>query len=167
MVGGPRKKVSFRRRRMGRTDYRLRSRLLRADLPRAVVRASNRNTVVQISAFDPRGDRILGHAVSTELRKMGWKTSTSNLPAAYLTGFLAGKRAVNNGVEAAVLDIGLHVPTKGARVFASLKGLLDAGVEIPHGEEVIPPDERIRGDHIGENVAKEFDAVKSKMEESE
>ncbi|MFQ6127644.1 MAG: 50S ribosomal protein L18 [Thermoplasmata archaeon] len=165
MVKGPRKRVSFQRRQKGRTDYRLRSRLLRSNLPRAVVRASNRNTSVQITSFDPSGDRVLSSAVSNELKKLGWVKSTANIPAAYLTGYLAGKRAVQKGIEKAVLDIGLHDPTKGSRVFASLKGLLDAGLQIPCGEEIFPSDERIRGEHIGKNVVKRFEKVKSKMED--
>ena len=110
------------------------------------------------------GDRVLSSAVSNELRKLGWELSTSNTPAAYLTGFLAGRRAIEKGVEEAVLDIGLHMPTRGSRVFASLKGLLDAGLRIPCGAEVFPSDERIRGEHIGDDVVKAFTAVKSKME---
>ena len=59
-------------------------------------------------------------------------------PRAYLTGYLAGKRAAKNGIEDAVLDIGLRGPAKGSAVFAALKGMIDAGIEIPHGEEVLP-----------------------------
>ncbi|MFQ6106694.1 MAG: 50S ribosomal protein L18 [Thermoplasmata archaeon] len=165
MVRGPRKKVAFRRRRRGRTDYRLRSRLLRSGLPRAVVRASNRNMTVQITSFDAVGDKVLSSAVSNELRKLGWKESTSNVPAAYLTGYLAGKRAIQKGVEEAVLDIGLHVPRRGSRVFATLKGLIDAGLKIPCGEEVLPSKERIKGAHIGESTVKAFEKVKSEMED--
>jgi len=96
---------------------------------------------------------------------MGWEGSTSNVPAAYLTGYLAGKRAVQKGIEEAVLDIGLHVPTKGSRVFATLKGLIDAGLRIPSDKDILPSDERIRGEHIGENIVKAFEKVKSKMED--
>ncbi len=39
------------------------------------------------------------------------------------------------------------IPTKGARVFAILNGVVDAGVEIPHGEEKIVR-ERNKGEHI-------------------
>jgi large subunit ribosomal protein L18 len=123
--------------------------------------------VVQILGYHPTGDRVLSSAVSNELRKLGWDLSTSNTPAAYLTGYLAGKRALQSGVEEAVLDMGLHVPTKGSRVFASLKGLLDAGLRIPCGEEILPGDDRIRGEHIGEGAVKTFTTVKSKMEDGE
>lgn len=165
MVKGPRKRVSLRRRRDGRTDYRMRSRLLTSNLPRAVVRASNKNISVQITSFDAVGDKVLSSAVSNELKKLGWEASTSNVPAAYLTGYLAGKRAIEKGIEKAVLDVGLHVPTKGSRIFASLKGLLDAGLQIPCGEEILPSDERIRGEHISADVVKAFERVRSGMED--
>ncbi|UCE75163.1 MAG: 50S ribosomal protein L18, partial [Methanomassiliicoccales archaeon] len=98
------------------------------------------------------------------LEKFGWKGSTSNLPAAYLTGYLAGKRAKSAGVEKAVLDIGLNTPTRGSRIFASLKGLLDAGIDIPHNEEIIPSEERIYGAHINENIKNQFETVKASLE---
>lgn len=156
-------KRPFRRRREGRTDYRYRLRLLKSDLPRAVVRASLRNTSIQFVEFNFVGDKIVSTASSKELEKFGWKGSTSNLPAAYLTGLLAGKRALENNVKSAVLDIGIKVPAKGSKVFASLKGILDAGVEIPHGEENLPSEERIQGSHINENLPKQFEDVKTKI----
>jgi large subunit ribosomal protein L18 len=118
-------------------------------------------------SYHPGGDRVLSSAVSKELRKLGWELPGSNTPAAYLTGYLAGKRALESGVEEAVLDMGLHVPTKGSKVFASLKGMLDAGLRMPFGEEILPDEERIRGEHIGEEAVKMFFAVKSEMEEGE
>jgi len=164
MAEGPRYKVPFRRRREGRTDYRQRQRLLRARIPRAVVRMSLRNTSIQFISYDAQGDKVLATATSKELAKMGWSGSTGNIPAAYLTGYLAGKRAVKEGVESAVLDIGLKEPVKGAGCFAALKGMLDAGVEIPHGEEVLPAEERIKGHHISDDIEKMMNEVKNRME---
>jgi len=164
MATGPRYKVPFRRRREGRTDYRQRARLLRARIPRAVVRISLRNVSVQLIEFDAKGDKVIVNAHSRELAEMGWDKACGNLPAAYLTGYLAGKRAKSKGVDAAVLDIGLKVPAKGSGVFAALKGLIDAGVDIPHGEEVIPSADRLMGKHIGDDVAKLVNDVKSRME---
>ncbi|QLH75338.1 MAG: 50S ribosomal protein L18 [Methanomassiliicoccales archaeon] len=164
MATGPRYKVPFRRRREGRTDYRQRARLLRARVPRAVVRISLRNVSVQIVDYDPKGDRVLATAHSRELVEKGWDKACGNLPAAYLTGYLAGKRAKEKGIDEAVLDIGLKVPANGSGVFAALKGLLDAGVEIPHGEEVIPSKDRLMGKHIGDDVEKLVNDVKNRME---
>jgi large subunit ribosomal protein L18 len=95
------------------------------------------------------GDRVLAAADSNELaKKFGWLGSRSNLPAAYLTGLLCGFKALASGVKEAVLDIGLKTPTKGARIFAALKGVLDAGVLVPHDKEILPSEERIQGQHI-------------------
>jgi large subunit ribosomal protein L18 len=164
MADGPRYRVPFRRRREGRTDYRQRQRLLRGRVPRAVVRISHRNANVQFITYDEVGDKVLAAATAKELVKLGWTGATGNLPAAYLTGYLAGKRAAQNGVENAVLDIGLKGPARGSAVFAALKGMLDAGIIIPHGEEVLPAQERINGAHIDENLSKMIEEVKSRME---
>ncbi len=157
-------KVAFRRRRDGRTDYRRRLRLLQSHRARAVVRKTLNNTIVQIVAYGPTGDRVVASAFSKELRKLGWPSGTGNTPAAYLTGYLAGKRAVKHGISDAVLDIGLQAPSRGGRVFASLRGLVDAGLKIPHAPEALPKDDRIRGAHIGHDVPKAFDEVRSKLE---
>ncbi len=164
MATGPRYKVPFRRRREGRTDYRQRRALLRARLPRAVVRTTLRHTSVQLVQYDAKGDLIMAAAHSHELLDLGWKGSTGNLPAAYLTGYLAGMRAKKKGVEEAVLDIGLKEPIKGAACFATLKGLLDAGIEIPHSEEILPGEDRLKGKHINADMEKMIDEVKNRME---
>lgn len=164
MANGPRYKVPFRRRREGRTDYRQRAALLRARLPRAVVRTTLRHTSVQLVEYDAQGDRILASAHSRELPDLGWTSSTGNLPAAYLTGYLAGKRAVKKGMDEAVLDIGLKEPVKGSAAFATLKGLLDAGLEIPHGEEILPSADRLKGKHINADIEKMIEEVKNRME---
>jgi ribosomal protein L19E len=137
---------------------------LKSGLPRAVIRRSTRNISIQFANYDPKGDKILISASGFELEKHGWKSTASNIPAAYLTGYLAGKKAKAAGIEKAVLDIGLNTPTKGSRVFASLKGLIDAGIDIPHSDKVLPPDERIRGEHISEDIEGQFDAVKTSLE---
>ncbi|MEM3704091.1 MAG: 50S ribosomal protein L18, partial [Candidatus Bathyarchaeia archaeon] len=119
--------------------------------PRLVVRGTLKNIIVQIVAAKPHGDEILVSAHSKELLKnYGWKAPRGNLPAAYLTGLLCGLKAKAKGIEEAVLDIGLHSPTKGARVFAVLKGVLDAGLSVPHGEEKLPDEKRIQGIHIAQ-----------------
>ena len=166
MKQGPHFRVPFRRRREGRTDYRTRSRLLRSGKPRAVVRKTLNQTIVQFVTPDASGDKVLASAQSTELKEHGWSSGTGNLPAAYLTGLLAGRRAASKGLKEAVLDIGIQRPSKGGRLFAALQGLLDAGVAVPHAKEVLPTKERLRGGHIGEAVAKQFDTVKSKLEAS-
>jgi len=164
MARGPSTKVPFRRRREGRTDYRERVALLRSGGPRAVVRKSNRTVRIQIIEFDAKGDRVLACAASSELRPLGWPGSVANTPAAYLTGLLAGQRAKAAGIQEAVLDIGMQIPSRGALVFASLKGLCDAGLEIPHRAEMLPSVERLSGAHLGEDRLAAFNSVKLKIQ---
>ncbi|MBS7607936.1 MAG: 50S ribosomal protein L18 [Candidatus Bathyarchaeia archaeon] len=143
--------VPYRRRREGKTDYRKRKALILSGKPRLVVRGSLKNIIVQIVAAKPLGDEVLVSAHSRELmKKFGWKAPRGNVPTAYLTGLLCGLKAKAKGINEAILDIGLHSPTKGARVFAALKGVLDAGLSVPHGEEKLPDEDRIRGVHIAQ-----------------
>lgn len=165
MAHGPRYAVPFRRRREGKTDYRKRLRHVKSGLPRLVVRRTLTKTIVQVTEFHPDGDRILAQATSPELAKMGWTASASSLPAAYLTGLLAAKRATASGVETVILDGGLGKPTIGGKVYGALQGAVDGGLEIPHGEDVLPSEERMRGEHLGEGVPEIFDKVRNKIME--
>lgn len=153
MKTGPRYHVKPRRHRERKTDYRLRLKLLRSKKPRIVVRRSLRAIRVQFVEYSAQGDRIIASAISNELAKdYGWKYSVSNTPAAYLTGFLAGKRAKEKGIEQGVLDIGLYHPTVGSTLFASLKGVLDAGIDCPHDETMLPKEDRIYGAHLNKEI---------------
>ncbi len=149
MAHGPRYKVPRRRRREGKTNYYKRYIMVLSGKPRLVVRTTNKYVWVQVMVAKPEGDITVAAAHSRELvKKYGWLGGTKNTSAAYLTGMLAAYRALQKGVKLAVLDIGLHRPVKGARVFAALKGAVDAGLEVPHSEEVFPEEYRIRGEHI-------------------
>lgn len=146
----------YRRRKEGKTDYHARKALIVSGKPRVVVRSSLKNMTAQIVAARPEGDKVLVSAHSRELaRKYGWKASGGNVPAAYLTGLLCGLKAKAQGMEEAISDIGLHSPSKGARVFAALKGVLDAGIDVPHSEEKLPDEKRLRGEHVAQ-YAKSF-----------
>ena len=140
--------MKLRRRREGKTDYQARKALVVSGRPRLVTRASLKNITVQIAIAKPNGDEVLASANSRELsRTYGWKAPTGNISSAYLTGYLCGLKAKAAGVKGAILDIGLIAPTKGAKVFAALSGVVDAGVEVPHSEEKIVK-ERMKGEHI-------------------
>jgi large subunit ribosomal protein L18 len=148
MAVGPRYFLPFRRRREGRTDYYARMKLLLSQEPRMVVRRTHRQIIVQMAVPEPVGDRTLVAASSFDLATYGYSGSTSSTPAAYLTGMLFAVRAKKAGYGSAVLDIGLNRATPGARVFAVLKGAVKAGLQVPHGEKVLPEDARVRGEHI-------------------
>jgi large subunit ribosomal protein L18 len=173
MATGSRYFVPFRRRREGKTDYYQRTRLVVSDVPRMVVRKTNRHIIVQLVTAEMDGDRTLVAANSAELEQYGYKGSTSSTPAAYLTGMLFAVKAKKAKQESAILDIGLNRATPGARVFAALKGAVEAGLEIPHGEEILPSDERAKGAHIAaynknagdivNNVEQVADAIKKEL----
>jgi large subunit ribosomal protein L18 len=140
----------MRRRREDRTDYHQRLRLLKSGKPRLVARVSNRHVRAQLITPGPSGDETHAAASSEDLAEYGWDAPTGNLPSAYLTGYLAGIRALEAGLTEAVLDIGLNTATPGNKVFAVQEGAIDAGLEIPHSESVLADWSRNRGEHIAE-----------------
>lgn len=164
MTSGPRYRVPFRRRRAGRTDYRSRLALLRSGQPRAVVRFSRGRVLVALTEYDAGGDRIVAAAESSELTRAGYpEHGLVSTPAAYLVGYLAGLRAAAAGRTEAVLDLGLRRPTGGGRLLSALKGLLDAGMTIPHGATKFPSADRLNGTHLKPPLPKPLEAYKSEV----
>jgi large subunit ribosomal protein L18 len=155
MATGPRYKVPMRRRREARTNYHQRLRLLKSGKPRLVARKSNQQTRAQLIVTGPNGDETVASAESNDLAEYGWEAPRGNLPAAYLTGLLLGQRAVAAGYEEAVLDIGLNTATPGSKVFAVQEGAIDAGLEVPHNDDVFAEWDRTRGTHIAEYAEQE------------
>jgi large subunit ribosomal protein L18 len=155
LAKGPRYNLPFRRRREGRTHYGKRKKLVTSGIARFVVRPTNKHLGAQIIQARPEGDFVLASAHSSELKEFGWKAPCGNMPAAYLTGLLAGRRAKASGVSKAILDIGLHTKGPGSRMFAAAKGAIDAGLNIPHEETALPKAERIKGQHVG-NYSKQL-----------
>jgi large subunit ribosomal protein L18 len=124
-----------------------------------VVRKTNRHIIIQLVTAELDGDRTLVSANSAELETYGYKGSTSNTPAAYLTGMLFAVKAKKADYSRAILDIGLNRATPGARVFAALKGAVEAGLDVPHGEKILPSDERAKGNHIAAHNKNAADIV--------
>ena len=162
MAQGPTYRVKFRRRREGKTNYYRRRSLLQSRRPRLVVRKTNTNTIVQFVNANVVGDMTVASAIASELPEHGWKASTGNLPAAYLTGFFAGLRAKSRGVKEAILDVGLNPPIRGSKIYAALKGVVDAGIDVPHSPDVLPDEDRISGKHIVSSF-EYYDSVKGTM----
>jgi large subunit ribosomal protein L18 len=148
MAHSSRYKLAFKRRKEGKTDYKARLKLMGQNKYRFVVRLSNKHIIAQVVTTKTEGDETLVAVNSKELEKLGWKAGGKNISAAYLTGFLAGKKALKDGIQEATLDIGLKTSLKGSKLYAVLKGAVDSGLEIPHNESVLPADERINGEHI-------------------
>ena len=136
MAKGPTYNLPFRRRREGNTNYTKRKALLKSGIPRLIIRITGKHTIAQLTESTPTGDRVITSANSKELKnKYGWKGGSNNIPASYLTGLLAGKRANSKRMNKAIADIGLRRITKGSRIFCTLKGAIDSGLDIPHKEE--------------------------------
>jgi len=154
MARGPRYKRSLRRRNEGKTDYHKRLKLLKSRKLRVTVRATNDHMRVQIIQSKLGGDKVLISAFSKELPlKYDWNANTGNIPAAYLTGYLAGTRAKAKNIQEAIFDLGIFYHRN--RVLAACKGVIDSGINIPYREEFFPEnlEDRIKGTHI-EDYAK-------------
>ena len=113
-----------------------------------VVRKSNRYIRIQLITAEKGGDRTHVAAISSELPGYGYSGGLANSPAAYLTGLLFGRRAVEAGYEAMILDKGLQRQVAAGAIYAALRGALDSGVAIPHDAGVLPDDERAFGQII-------------------
>jgi large subunit ribosomal protein L18 len=150
LAHGSRYKVPFRRRREGKTDYGTRIKLIDLDKNRLVVRISNANVIVQIISVRENGDKTIISAHSKELQRLGWLGGAKNTSAAYLTAYICGKKALKANINKSILDIGLKRAVKSSRVFAALKGAVDAGLNVPHGELILPDEDRISGKHISD-----------------
>jgi large subunit ribosomal protein L18 len=151
--------VPKRRKREGKTDYKARLGLLQSGKPRLVVRKSLKNVVAQLVQYQPTGDKVLATAHTTELKKLGWKLHRGSTSAAYLVGMLLGEKAKKLKIKEAVLDLGLQQSVKGSGLYAVVKGSLDAGLQVPCDQAILPAEDRLLGKHV-ETYAKALAADK-------
>jgi len=128
---------------------------------RLVARITNKDVVAQIVYSKIVGDFVLASAYAHELPRYGVKVGLTNYASCYATGLLLARRLLSNlkladlykGQEKidgktflvkevedkprpfkANLDVGLARTSTGSRVFAVLKGAVDGGIYVPHGE---------------------------------
>lgn len=165
----PTHKMHFRRRREGKTNYKKRLTMLKSRKPRLVVRKSLKYIRAQIVEYHKEGDKTIASATSRELNTLGWKFACDTMPASYLTGLLIGKKAKEKKIGEIVLDAGLYPSTKGSRIYAVVRGVVDAGLKVPHDADMLPSEDRISGKHIATNNKKfsdlptEFEKIKQKI----
>ena len=150
----------LRRLREEKTNYKKRGTMLIAKRDFITVNITNENTQVQILKPGMVGDKVVASAHSRSLLAKGWKGSRKSIPAAYLTGYLAGKKALGQGAKDAILYTGTRRYTQ--RVAAALKGVVDAGIEVPADEETFPATERINGEHL--SVKNDISKIKSSID---
>lgn len=143
---------TFRRIRERKTNYRKREKLLIGKKDFVTVNVSDQNVSAQLIRPDLLGDKVMASVHSNELLSYGWKGSRKNIPSCYLVGLLLGKKCIQKKIRRAILYIGKrHFTTK---IAACLKGMSEAGLEMPFSEEIIPTEERIQGNHIAEYAKK-------------
>ncbi len=141
-------KLNKKRRIEHKTNYRKRLVLLKSETPRLVIRKTNKYIILQIIESKNAQDSVLYSANTKELLEHGWpenkKGSLKSLTAAYLGGFLLGKKAKEIKGKL-IIDTGLAPNTKGSRIYASVKGAIDSGLKINCDEKVFPSKDRIEG----------------------
>jgi large subunit ribosomal protein L18 len=161
-------KIPKRRRREGKTDYKLRIGLLKSEKPRIVFRKTNRYVIGQcVKSKNAQDYTVLG-VNSKDLLDYGWPAertgSLKSLPACYLSGLLLGKKILKKEKEKEfIFDIGMLRHVYKSKIYAFLKGVKDAGVNVNAKAEVFPDEKRLKGEHT--KVKEIFDRVKEKIEE--
>ncbi|MBR9680334.1 MAG: 50S ribosomal protein L18 [Candidatus Altiarchaeota archaeon] len=172
------KRLNLKRRVKGITDYKKRLNLLKSGKTRLVVRKTANNIVAQLIDYVPEGDKVILTVDMKSIRANGWRAGV-NTPASYLIGYALGIRAKEHKISNAILDTGRHA--KSSKIFAVVKGAIDAGLKVPMGEGAAPSEARISGSHITAyqkdakghqfakyksekiDIAKDFDKVLAKM----
>src|SRR3989344_970296 len=110
--------LPLKRKRLGKTDYKARFRLLSSGKPRLVIRKSLRNLTAQVITYEKKGDRVIAASSSNELKTFGLTSKRRNIPIAYLVGYLLAKKAKQKKIANAIFDMGLYAKTKGSVLFA-------------------------------------------------
>lgn len=159
-------KITLKRRLKYKTDYRRRLKLLKSEKPRLVIRKTNKYIIAQIVKSDESRDFTIIFVNSKELNKFSWKYGFKNLPASYLTGYLAAKKSLKKNIKEVVVDIGLHSSTKGSKIYAVIKGAIDGGLSLSCSEKMFD-EPRFKGKHLQmkfKDMDKKIDEIKQKIE---
>ncbi|MEK6895710.1 MAG: 50S ribosomal protein L18 [Nanoarchaeota archaeon] len=159
-------KTQKRRRRENKTDYKKRINLLKGEKARIVFRKTNRYIISQYVTSKDAQDKVEFTITSKELLRHGWPEKASgslkSLTASYLTGFLTGIKIKKEKKETPIVDLGMTRTLHGTKVFAFIKGLIDAGVTIPCKKDAFPSEERLNGEHMKNKV--NIKEIKMKLE---
>ena len=157
-------KTIFRRKKEGKTDYKLRLKLLKSGLPRIVIRKTNKYFIAQAIESNEARDVVLGGVCSKDLIKNGWDNkfagSLKRVPEGYLTGLLLAKKW---GKGKFIVDLGMARTLHGNRVYAVVNGLVDGGLDIAVNKKVFPSAERISGEHLKPEIKAVIVKVKEKL----
>ncbi len=142
-------KVAKRRRREGKTDYKARRELLKSKLLRIVIRKTNKYIILQYTESREAKDKVILSVSSKKLLDFGWPKkfsgSLKSLAASYLSGLLLGKMIKERkGEVKVILDSGLLRNKPKGRIYAAVRGIINAGIKINCEEKMLPDLERIK-----------------------
>ncbi len=159
-------RIQKRRRRECKTDYKNRLNLLKSNFDRIVIRQSNKYILIQLVTSSESQDKVLSSVSSKDLIKEGldvkYSGSLKNLTASYLTGLLFASKIDKN--KRYIIDVGMSRNIYGNRNSATMKGLLDGGIDLNINEKIFPSKERLMGEHLSEDLKKELEKIVKKME---
>ena len=156
------------RRIKNKTDYLKRLHLLKGKTPRIVFRKTNKYVLSQYVRSKAAQDSIEIEVSSKKLLTKGWpeefKGSLKSIPASYLTGYLMGILIKKEKKETPIVDLGMMRVLHKTKIYAFLKGLKDAGIEIKCDKEFFPEEDRIKGKNLKKDFSKHFHEIKTKLE---
>ena len=160
-------RVTKRRRRKMKTDYLLRVGLLKSGKERILFRKTNRYVIGQCIKTENAKDKVILGVTSKDLIKYGWPQekagSLKSIPACYLTGILLGKKVLKKAKSKEyVFDIGMLRHIKKSKVYAFLKGTIDAGLKLNADKGIFPDEKKLTGEYT--KVKDIINEVKEKIE---
>jgi len=154
-----------RRRLECKTDYKLRFGLLKSSLPRIVIRRTNKYFIVQAVKSHEAQDKVIFGLTSKDLLSYGWDAkfagSLKSIPAGYLTGYLTAKKLEKGKY---IIDLGMAVNKQAGRNSSVVAGLIDGGLDISAGKEILPKKEILSGKNTKDGVAKMIENLKNKID---
>ena len=157
-----------RRRKQSKTDYGKRIKLLKSGFPRIVFRKTNTYVLSQYVETKEAQDKVIFGFCSKDLFRYGWpkefENSLKSIPAAYLLGFLSGKRIQKEKLKTPLPDFGMSRMVHKTKVYAFLKGLIDSGLELKYKKDIFPDENKLSGKNLKKDFSSEFSKIKSKIE---
>jgi len=157
-----------RRRKENKTDYLKRLKLLKGEKPRIVFRKTNKFIISEYIVSKEAQDKVIIGFDSRKLNDYGWpknaQGSLKSITASYLIGYLIGKAIIKQNLEMPILDTGMNRAIHKNKIYAFIKGLIEAGIKINCKKEFFPEESRINGQHLKNKIP--FDEIKSKIDKN-
>ena len=154
-----------RRRKEGKTDYKLRLKILKSDIPRIVIRKTNKYFTLQVLTSKEAQDKVIMGTTSQNLIKEGldkkYIGSLKSIPAGYITGLLFAKKLDRK--QEYIMDLGMIRTIPKNRIYAVVKGLTEGGANIRVKKKVLPSEERINGNNLKDETKEASKKLKEEL----